>query len=264
LFCAHPGHPKDADAHFVEQYARPVAQYVATSPADLTAAFERTYSGQLRFGLIIPALGRRHNFDAGWQTDPIVWRIATQRIADNPLCYAESVLAADYRMATYGTFGAEKARMLDYLAMRPPAPVPSVPLLSGDKEGALRAAQALHVPPAFPIAPRFRPDGANPAFVIAAVRLLFGGAAGIGLLSIFLLAGAQRWGSAIPNMVAGMAALGVAFHGVIGITAIVELGLSRYLVPLWPIMPTMLGLTVVALVQLRSSRVREGVAPAYA
>jgi hypothetical protein len=29
--------------------------------------------------------------------------------------------------------------------------------------------------------------------------------------------------------------MGIAFHGTVAITAIVELGLSRYVVPLWPL-----------------------------
>ncbi|HKC02380.1 MAG TPA: hypothetical protein VKC17_03655 [Sphingomicrobium sp.] len=39
--------------------------------------------------------------------------------------------------------------------------------------------------------------------------------------------------------------MGIAFHGTLAITAIVEIGFFRYLVPVWPIVCTVLAVAVV-------------------
>jgi hypothetical protein len=43
------------------------------------------------------------------------------------------------------------------------------------------------------------------------------------------------------------ATIAVAFHGIIGITAIVELGLSRYSIPVWPLVCVMPAIVAIAL-----------------
>ena len=80
--------------------------------------------------------------------------------------------------------------------------------------------------------------------LILITRLLFSGAALLGLLSVFALAIRPKIALRDWNSVAGMAALGAAFHGMIAITAIVELGLTRYTVPVWPVVCTLLGIAV--------------------
>jgi len=45
------------------------------------------------------------------------------------------------------------------------------------------------------------------------------------------------------------AAMGIAFHGTLAITAIIEIGFFRYLVPIWPIVCTMFAVALVGAVQ---------------
>jgi hypothetical protein len=47
-----------------------------------------------------------------------------------------------------------------------------------------------------------------------------------------------------------MAAMGVALHAVLAITSIVEFGLSRYAIPVWPIVCTLDAIAI--LIMLRS------------
>ena len=251
LFCSPRGIVRDADANFVEQYAAPVRRYVETAPPGILPDFKRIYSGELRFGLIIPALGEQHKLESGWQTDPIIARVAKERVEANPLCYAKSVIAADFRMATYGVARSPGVarRIRDFIAAHPPVRVPAAGLLPDDRRDSLKAASEFHEQPPFPLPPTtpFKLSEKSPLLLILITRLLFSGAALLGLLSVVALAIRPRMTPASRNSLAGAAAVGIAYHGMIAITAIVELGLTRYTVPLWPIVCTLIGMAAAGL-----------------
>ena len=246
LFCQPRTTSQDPDSMLVEQYAAPVRRYVASAPADLAPVLRRIYSGELRYGLIIPALGNRHYLDSEWQTDAIIARVAAERVRANPLCYAASVISAEARMATYGTSGAPgaPARLRQFIAMHPPVPVPTAPILPDDRRDSVRAAMEFHGSPPFPVPPAapFQLNDKSPFLVVVAARLLFGGAAVFGLLALLAILINPKLARKSWNTLAGAAAAGVAFHGTIAITAIVELGLTRYTVPVWPIVCTLVGM----------------------
>ena len=249
LFCQPRTTPQDPDAKFVEQYAAPVRRYVDSAPPDLAPVLRRIYSGELRYGLIIPALGNRHQLDSEWQTDAVIARVAAERVRANPLCYAASVISADVRMATHGTSGSpgDAARLRQFVAQHPPVQVPTVPILPDDRRDSLKAATEFPGPPPYPVPPAdpFRLSDKSPLLAVVAARALFAGAAILGLLALLAVLIRPRIARKSSTIVAGAAAAGVAFHGVVGITAIVELGLTRYLVPVWPIVCTLIGIGAV-------------------
>jgi hypothetical protein len=250
LLCP-PGHPASgADAEFVERQSAPVRAYIATAPADLQPILTRYYSGELRFSLIIPAVGRRHGLDAGWQTDPILLGIAGQRLAGNPLCYGASVAAAYYRIATYRPFvtPAQARRFHAFVTLHPLVRVPVAPPLPADLSAEAAAARELHQPlddeSQWP--PRIvRLQKTSPLAALLAARAVYAAAALAGLLAVLVLLLRPALPAKRRAIVLAIAALGIAFHGVVAVTALVELGLTRYTVPLWPIVCTLLALVAV-------------------
>ena len=64
MYCPLPAAPANPDALLVEQTAAPVRYYIDSAPADIRGVLKQLYSGELRFGFFIPALGRRHGFEA--------------------------------------------------------------------------------------------------------------------------------------------------------------------------------------------------------
>ena len=235
LFCEQPRTITDPDSQFVERSAAPARRYVADAPPEFRSSLERTYSGQLRFGWIIPSLVRAHGMTAGWQSDPIMARIAGERVRANPSCYAGSVLAADLRMLTYGS-SAKAAGLREYLSEHPPAVVPAAPMPPADARDALRAAHLFHAEPAFEVPPPFKSEDRNPAFLMLLARILFTTAAVIGALALIALPFRAKLHPKVAHAVPVAAVAGAAFHGTLVVTSIVELGLSRYCAPLWPLM----------------------------
>jgi hypothetical protein len=265
LFCTPPSVVGDPEEQFVEREAAPARQYVESAPFGIRPALRRYYSAQLRFGLIIPAIGREHGFNAGWQTDPIVSRIAWQRLGANPPCYAASVLVADYRMATNQiTLTPGEARTTrEFIATHPPATVPGLPPLPYEQRIARQAAAEAHG-----LAAAEAPDrelsvpDKSPAVLVWAGRILYSAAASLGLLSLLVLF--RGWSAArqTDETLACVAAIALAFHGIIGITAIVELGLSRYGIPVWPLVCVMPGMVVVAMSRWGTARAAQRLGPA--
>jgi hypothetical protein len=251
MFCPVQQPPRGADAEFVERQSAPVRAYIATAPADLQPILTRYYSGELRFNLIIPAIGRRHGLDAGWQTDPILRGIAEQRLAGNPLCYGASVAAAFYRIATYRPFvtPAQARRFHAFVTQHPLVRVPVAPPLPADLSAEAAAARELHQPPddesQWP--PRIvRLQRTAPLAALLAARAVYAAAALAGLLAVLVLLSRPALPAKPRAIVIAIAALGIAFHGVVAVTALVELGLTRYTVPLWPIVCTLLALAALA------------------
>jgi len=94
----------------------------------------------------------------------------------------------------------------------------------------------------------------SPLLAIVAARALFGGAAILGLLALVAVLIRPLMVRKSWRTIAAAAAAGAAFHGILGITAIVELGLTRYLVPVWPIVGTLAGLGSVLLLNALAQR----------
>jgi uncharacterized membrane protein len=67
-------------------------------------------------------------------------------------------------------------------------------------------------------------------------RILFTTAAVIGALALIALPFRAKLHPKVAQVVPLAAVAGAAFHGALVVTSIVELGLSRYCAPLWPLM----------------------------
>lgn len=251
LFCDNGAPADDADGEFVERDSAGVRQYLDSAPPDVGIALQHLYSAPLRFNSILPALGRLHNFQAGWQTDPIVSRIALERVEANPLCYARSVLRNYWGLATQASLhvGASGARVDRFMAAHPPIPITSEPPLPHDALALQRAAAELHVaPPVAHIAIGHFASKGSPALLLLG-RVLYGATASIGLVCLAALIRRWRMGLSDRNAIA-LAAMGLVFHALFLGTAIVELSLIRYTVPAWPIVGTTLAV-VFATLRLR-------------
>ena len=245
LFCNGIATTGDADADFVDRDSADVRYYVDSAPADVGFGLQHLYSAPLRFDSIIPALGRLHRFQAGWQTDPILTRVARERVFANPRCYAESVLRNYWELATQASLhvGAEGRTVDQFLAAHPPVQITSVPLLPSDSQQLRRAAAELHV-----AAPGSRMPGGHfgvktSPLLLLIGRVLYGATALFGLAALICLA---RRCARDRNMVA-VAAMGLVFHALFLGTAAVELSLIRYTIPAWPVVCTMLLMAFAAL-----------------
>jgi uncharacterized membrane protein len=251
LFCHDAAVAGDADAAFVDRDSAAVRQYLDTAPADVGIALQHLYSAPLRFDSIIPALGRLHGFSSGWQTDPIVSRVARERVEANPLCYARSVLRNYWDLVTQASphVGAEGTRVDEFLSAHPPVPIASEPPLPSDVRALQQAAAELHVtpPPAHTATGRFGTKG-SPLLLLLG-RVLYGATAFVGLACLAALVRRWRMDLSDRNAIA-LAAMGLVFHALFLGTAIVELSLIRYTVPAWPIVCTALAI-VFATLRLR-------------
>ena len=245
LYCDPGSPPREPDSLFVEGEAAPVRHYIGTAPFDIREQLRRSYSTPLRFGSIIPVLGQRHHLQLRSELDPYLTRIADERVRANPSCYASSVGAEYLRMAVFATDpSAEEGRRANaFMANHPPPEVPQHPVLPGDERLAIKAAGEVgnQVSGLNPVRQRLEVVAQVPFLALLPFRLLFGGAAIIGLCSLIALPFRHRLAPGLRSVTSVTAALAVAFHGVLAITAIVEIGFFRYLVPLWPVVCTLLG-----------------------
>jgi hypothetical protein len=260
LYCDVGPAPLDRDAALVEQVSAPVRRYIDFAPGDVQEQLRREYSTPLRFGLIIPALGREHQVDTRSALDPYLAPIARQRVAANPGCYARSVLGEYARMATFDTdpTAEDGSRVASFVGDHPPLDLPQLPVLAGDERAARRAAAEVGTAPAGLNPPRYHLNvvAKVPLAALLPFRLLFGAAALIGGVAMFALIMRRKIVGARGPELAAAAAMGIAFHGLLVITAIVEIGFFRYLVPLWPIVCTLIALAILAVSAKRSSEVR--------
>lgn len=243
MYCEMARTPHGNDAEFVERVTAPVRAYIASSPVDLREQLRREYSTPLRFGLIIPMLGRAHGVDRRSEVDPYLMPIAIDRVRSNPRCYLDSVAGEYGRMAVFATDpSAEQGRRVnEFVAGHPPPLVPQVPLLGGDGRMARDAARELGTAPSGlnPLRQTLHVVAKVPLIALLPFRLVFGCASLIGLLAMAALATKQGRGD---SRVLKAAAMGLAVHGTLIITAIVEIGFFRYLMPLWPMACAILAL----------------------
>ena len=216
LFCT-PSHlPNDPDSAFVEHQSKAVRDYISSAPPSTHHALKRIYTGKLRFGLIIPTLGRRHGMQAGWQTDPLIWKIAKDRIFANPGCYARSVIGSYFGMATYKSYSsAESRRLRKWLAAQPPIEVPILRALPRDEQLAKWAAQEVgHPEPRLPGRRSFEAPTGRPLALVWLARFIYGSAAIAGLCAMLLLLVQNKLGTDVRKLAICVAALGVVFHSV--------------------------------------------------
>jgi hypothetical protein len=253
LYCDPHTVPRNADSQFVEQSAAPVRQYIETAPPDIQEQFRRSYSTPLRFGLIIPVLGRRHHLNVRSQVDPYLSRIADERVKANPACYGRSVVEEYARMTIFDSDPTtEDARRVNmFMETHPPVEVPQYPVLSGDAQMARQAAHEVHntVAGLNPKRQSLNVIGGIPFLAILPFRLLYCSAAVVGLLSLLALPLRRRLAPELQQIVAATAAMGIAFHSTLAITAIVEIGFFRYLVPLWPMVCTLIALALAGAIE---------------
>jgi hypothetical protein len=253
LYCDRHGTPPNPDSQFVESEAAPVRRYIESAPADVQEQLRRAYSTPLRFGSMIPVLGGRHHLQMRSDVDPYLAPIAAERMKANPSCYAGSVLSEYLRMAVFATdpTSEEGRRTNAFMAIHPPVEVPQYPVLPGDEWLARKAASEVGNQVAGLNPPRQRLEvvAQVPLLALLPFRLLFAAAALVGLCSLMLLPIRKRFGPTLPVM----AAIGAAFHGTLAVTAIVEIGFFRYLVPLWPAVCTMVALPMLLQFEARSA-----------
>jgi hypothetical protein len=248
LFCDGAGASADPDAAFVDRDSAAVRQYVDSAPGDVAIGLEHLYSAPLRFDSIIPGLGHLHGFSAGWQTDPIVARVARERVEANPVCYARSVLRNYWELTTQQSLhvGSEGARVDRFLAAHPPVAIVAAPLLPTDSAQLRRAAAELRVPAPASHLPTGRFGVKTSPVLLLLGRLLYGLTALLGVLALAAVVLRRRKRPPAPHTVA-IAAMGLAFHALFLGTAVVELSLIRYTVPAWPIVCTLLVTALAAL-----------------
>ncbi len=260
LYCDPHAMPRDADSAFVEQSAAGVREYIQAAPSEVQEQLRRAYSTPLRFGLIIPILGRRHHLSRRSQVDPYLSRIASERVRANPLCYARSVVAEYLRMTIFDTDPTtEDGRQTrTFMRAHPPVEVRQYPVLPGDEQIARQAANEVHNQPSGLNPQRQRLDvvAKIPFLALLPIRLLYGAAALVGMSSLFALPIRRRLAPEFQQIMAATAAMGIAFHGALAITAIVEIGFFRYLAPLWPLVCTLIAVASLGLIDARARRDR--------
>ena len=248
LYCSTGTVPSDADSLFVEQSAAPVRRYLETVPPDLQIQLRRSYSTLLRFALIIPVLGRRHHLNTRSEVDPYLSRIASERVEGNPSCYVRSVVGEYVRMATFGSDPTKEDahRFNEFMDAHPPIVVTQYPRLPGDERLVRQAANDVHNQFSKQPEPQnLRIVAKTPLLAILPLRLLFGAAAHIGLAALLVLPVRTWLAPGLQQIMPATAAMAIAFHGTLAITAIIEIGFFRYLVPISPIVCTMCAVALV-------------------
>lgn len=258
LYCPLHAPPGNADSLFVEEQASPVRRYIETAPAAMHEQLRRSLSTPLRFGLIIPVLGRRHRLDRRSDVDADLSRIAAERVRANPSCYASSVAGEYFRLATFNTdpTSEDAAAINAFIKDHPPLDLPQYPILHGDEQMARRAASDLHEKPAGLNPARFRLDvvGDVPFMALLPMRLLCAAASLIGLISLLFVPWSRGLAPALREFVPLTAAMGLAFHGTLAGTALVEIGFYRYLVPFWPVICALTVIGIFSVVNACRSR----------
>lgn len=248
LYCDQHTPPIGADAAFIEATAAPVRRYIEAAPPSMQEQLRREYSTPLRFGMIIPVLGRRHDLAAEWQTDSYLASVAEQRVLANPACYAGSVANEYLRLAAFDTDPtAEDAREVNaFMRQHPPVEVSEYPVLPDEARIARRAGSEIQSTPAGlnPAHREMHVKGDLPLIALLPLRLLYAAAALIGAVALMSLLPTLRADAEVRPLIGAGAALGLALHGILAVTAIVEIGFYRYLVPCWPITCTLIVLAV--------------------
>jgi hypothetical protein len=141
--------------------------------------------------------------------------------------------------------------MREFMATHPPFELRQYPVLRRDEQIARAAANEVHdeVSGLNPERQQLNADGKASFLALVPIRLLYAAAALVGLVSLAAVAVSRRCAPEIQKSMAGMAAMGVSFHGTLAITALVELGLSRYAIPLWPAVCSLIAVALVHVIE---------------
>ena len=256
LYCASSNPNGGSDYDFVEQSAAPVRRYIDAAPSSMHEQFRRAYSTPLRFGLIIPVLGRRHGILVRSGVDPYLAPIAIARIEDDPHCYVRSVVNEYLRLAAFDTdpTSEDAAQINNYMQSHPPPKLAQYPVLPGDRQMALMAAAEVNARPSGLNSPvlNIKVVGDVPLVALIPMRFIYAFASLSGLFWIVALTLRSRLSASHRQLLPATMALGIAFHGALMITAIVEIGFYRYLMPLWPMVCTLVFLTVLSAAKFTS------------
>ena len=252
LYCGPGANPRGPDAEFVEAAASRARSYIDSAPGPLQEQLRREYSRPLRFGVIIPALGVRHHLEFGSEVDPYLVPIAEQRVLANPGCYVKSVANEYVRLAVFDTdpTSAEAREVNAFIEHHPPVEFAEYPVLPGDDHLARRAASEVHRSPTAGINPRrqkLHVAGDVPMIALLPFRLLYAAAALIGALGVIAWLGRRWLNQDLEPFTRAGASLGLSLHGILLITAIVEIGFYRYLVPCWPMACALIAVTPFAI-----------------
>ncbi len=243
-----PEMPQHCDAPFIFQEARQAATYLDTSPPEIAELVRGRYSGYLRFQVIIPKLLHRHGLASMQQADPILWCYTIHRLTHEPTILLSETWREYWKLIFNHTFitAQQRAVFLSYLADHPP-PMPD-PAPKPEEEYRLRQAAIADVgnatasPEGFEHTEKsFDPPAARPAVLIwmlkavqtTAIFISFAGLAALTLLCLRRSI-SQDW-----QLIGSIAA---ALQGVLLITALTEIAMPRYILPLWPLMIVMLTL----------------------
>ena len=235
--------------------------YLAETPEDIRPYLLDSFSGYLRFDVIMPELIEKHHFNSVPDLDPILMCYALSRMKSDPIYFAQAAVDQFWELLTYSTYvsSSKHDRIEGYLRAHPPLFPPSersyenlrkLSQLSGSRllmkamhldAEYERAIADLHLDPKVFAKEGFRPGSsikaphARPQILANGLRLFQIVAALLMLAGMPALFGRKaEKGVLSPWPVLGV--LGLAFFGEMTITAIVEIALPRYVYPLWPLL----------------------------
>ncbi|HUO22793.1 MAG TPA: hypothetical protein VMU59_09795 [Caulobacteraceae bacterium] len=234
-----------ADFDLIQTTVQPARLYLAQAPAPIRPVVERGFSDFLRFEDIIPQLARRHGFEQGWRVDGVLYKYAVAQIEHQPWRYVDRVLIEDWRLLSYQQFldRQTQAGVDRYLKTHPLPQYSPVTQLANTTDLEQRAHAEFGMP--------IRVGGANghihalsprSGLILTAQRALYLGAAALGLLGLI---GALFPGTpaSVRSLLVALATLGLLVHAEALLTTLSEYGLVRYIVPLWPQIALIYGLS---------------------
>jgi hypothetical protein len=229
------------DGALIAKDTAEVNEYLTHVPDIIRPHLMRSYSGYLRFMVIMPELAISHNATRMSGIDPILMCYDMARIKSDPLYFVKDAVRQFGDLLTYSTFISVQTQdeIDQYLAKHPPVIPAAVPRHDVDYQLRARAIEELRLDPGtfthsdlHMRAPHARP-----------ILLMLG-------LSAFQIAGAITMALGLCALLSGavtrrshealriwfvIGTLGIAFYGMMVLTAIVEIALPRYVFPLWPL-----------------------------
>ena len=231
--------------------------WLEQAPPTVKQAMENLYSGYLRFIVIIPEIVAIHHFENFSEADPILECYAMDRIKQDPGYFLRDVVDQFVRFLTYSTFVSQQRHdeIERYVAANPP-PMPP-PVARDDKDFQLRAralADTGSDQEVFTtIDTHFTVPKARPQLLrLGLVAIQIAAAAGMlaGMVAVLLALLRQRAGGGFAA--AGL--MGIVFYGEMLITAVIEIAVPRYVLPLWPLICASLLATFLALWEITDRR----------
>jgi hypothetical protein len=232
-----PGQACD-DENLIERITTPANLYIEAAPKEIRPFLRLRYSTYLRFKVIIPELAQLHGYKNERDVDRILMCYALKRVRQDPIYFIVDLVGEYLNLGNYWTFMLPGRRQVisKYIESHPP-PLPAVvksPAETYEMEtraendvGELNTL-AIDRDDVFALPPPRSPIlivGLR-AFQLAICALTAGS-----IIAIF------KWsfGKPIDKRWLIIAVLGILFQGEMLITAVAEIGVPRYMLPLWPI-----------------------------